>query len=62
MNPPSPPNPLNPLTLLRRLATALKPPRRARGAKTSEERAARKYWDRQIADDHERRGVSDKHP
>ena len=34
-------------------------PRRGR---TSEERAARKYWDRQIADDRERRGVNDKHP
>ena len=55
-------NRLNPLTLLRRLLGSPSPRPRAPGAKTSEERAARKYWDAQIAADHERRGVSDKHP
>jgi hypothetical protein len=36
-------------------------PSTPRRGQTSDERAARKYWDRQIADDRERRGVDDKH-
>jgi hypothetical protein len=32
-----------------------------RRPETTDQRAARKYWDGQVADDHERRGVDDKH-
>jgi hypothetical protein len=50
-------------TILRRfLGRPLTLGPRARRPETNDERAAKKYWDEQVADDHERRGVNDKHP
>ncbi|MDA0366390.1 MAG: hypothetical protein O3B31_08965 [Chloroflexi bacterium] len=49
-------------TLERLLSRSFKRRPRARGRPSSDERAARKYWDGQIDDDRMRRGVTDKHP
>jgi hypothetical protein len=55
---------MNIATMLQRLLRpSLKTrPRGGRTRETSDERSARKYWDGQVADDAERRGVTDKHP
>ncbi len=54
--------------MVRRLIGRLRPPPRGpRGPRprgrgeSTEQRAARRYWDEQVADDHARRGVNDKH-
>ena len=52
---------MNVSKLLRLLRAPGPRPPASRG-NTREEQAARKYWDKQIADDRDRRGVTDKHP
>lgn len=48
--------------IARRLRSLLQPRRPgARRGETAEQRAARRYWDRQVSEDHARRGVDDKH-
>lgn len=51
---------MNVAKTLERLLRSFKP--RPRSRPSSDERAARKYWDGQIDDDRMRRGVTDKHP
>jgi hypothetical protein len=34
---------------------------RTHAGETSDEESARRYWDRQVEEDHQRRGVDDEH-